>query len=134
VVEVCGLNLRFGLLYSGITFVLFWFSADYISAIFSENPQVIALCSLYLILNSLGHSGIYLSNWMSQMFNVIGRPRSVLLLNFCRVFLYIVPLVFLGSKYYGFKGLIIGLIIGNILSGVHSQILSRLLIKEIQAE
>ncbi len=38
-------------------------------------------------------------------------------INLARVFLFVMPLSLLGSRLYGYNGLIVGLVLGNLLSG-----------------
>jgi len=111
--------------YSFITFSFLYFFAGDIVTIFSEKKDVIEMCVIYLTIGCLGHGGMYLGNYTNQMLNVTGRPKPVLIFNFFRVFLYIIPSVYFGSVYYGFKGLVIGLVAGNILSGIHAFFLGK---------
>lgn len=104
-------------LYAGITLLLLLPSARFLSSLFSSDPLVVRLSTIYLLVAVLGHAGFYLSNWMSQLLNVIGRPRPVMLINLCRVFLFIIPLSFLGSRWFGFPGLVGGIVLGNSLAG-----------------
>ena len=62
---------------------------------------------------------------MSQLLNVIGNPRPVMLISLSRVFLFIMPLSLLGSRLFGYTGLVAGLALGNILSGIQAYFTTR---------
>lgn len=115
--EVRRISARFALLYSGIAFLLLLPTAKFMSGWFSDDPLIIHLSVVYLVIAVIGHSGVYLSMWLSQLLNVIGRPRPVMGINISRVFLLIIPLTLLGSRLAGFPGLVAGIALGNLLAG-----------------
>ena len=104
-------------LISEIAFLLMLPSAKFMSGWFSPDPHIIHLSAVYLIIAVTGHAGIYLSMWMSQLLNVIGKPLPVMGINLSRVFLFVIPLCMLGSRLAGFTGLVAGIALGNLLSG-----------------
>jgi len=108
---------RFALTYSGAVFFILLLFAGPLSKIFSKDPEVVRLSMIYLRIAAIGHAGIYISMWMGQMMNVIGQPRPVMLIALTRVFLFVIPLCFLGSWLFGFKGLVAGIALGNLLGG-----------------
>ncbi|MDF7801916.1 MATE family efflux transporter [Pontiellaceae bacterium B1224] len=115
--ETRRLSTKFALLYAGITFLLLLPTAKWISGWFSTDPVVIKLSVTYLLIAALGHAGLHISTWLSQLLNVIGKPKPVLLINLSRVFLFIMPLSYLGSRLSGFTGLVVGLALANLLAG-----------------
>ncbi|MDF7807698.1 MATE family efflux transporter [Pontiellaceae bacterium B12219] len=115
--ETRRISTRFALLYAGVTFLLLLSTAHWISSWFSSDPLVVKWSVTYLLIAALGHSGLHVSTWLSQLLNVIGTPKPVLLINLSRVFLFIMPLSFLGSRLFGFTGLVLGLALANLLAG-----------------
>ncbi len=115
--EVRRISTWFALLYSAVAFLLLLPTAKFMSGWFSSDPLIIHLSAIYLIIAVTGHTGVYLSMWLSKMLNVIGKPRPVLGINLSRVFLFIIPLSLLGSRLAGFTGLVAGIALGNLLSG-----------------
>lgn len=115
--EMRRISTRFALSYGGATLLLLVPSARWISSWFSSDPVVIRLSMIYLFIIVLGHSGIHLSTWMSQLLNVIGKPRPVMVINLARVFVLIMPLSLLGSHLFGFLGLVSGITLANLLAG-----------------
>ncbi len=118
--EARRLSIRFALLYAGITLLLLIPAARLISGWFSTDPVVIRLSVTYLLIAVFGHAGLHAGTWMGQLLNVIGRPRPVMIISFSRVFLFIMPLCLLGSRWFGFVGLVAGLALANLLSGLQA--------------
>jgi putative MATE family efflux protein len=114
------ISTRFAFIYAGTALLILLLSARMLSALFSDDPEVVRHSALYLRIAALGMAGVLLSMWMSQLLNVIGRPRPVMIINFSRVFLFIIPLCFLGSHFFGFIGLVAGITLGNLLAGLQA--------------
>jgi putative MATE family efflux protein len=123
--EARRLSIRLAFIYSGATLLLLIPSARFLSRLFSDDAEVVRFSTAYLLAAVLGHSGFYLANWMSQLLNVIGRPKPVMLINSCRVFLFVIPLSLLGSRLFGFYGLAGGIALGNLLAGLLAHSVTR---------
>lgn len=111
------ISTRLAFVYAGTTLLLLLPLARLLSGLFSSETTVVHLSTVYLLGVTLGHAGFYISNWMSQLLNVIGKPRPVMIINLCRVFLFIIPLSLFGSRAFGFHGLVGGIALGNLLAG-----------------
>lgn len=127
--EVRRISNRFALMYSAVVFLILIPLAKPLSALFSNDGEVIHLSATYLLIAVTGHAGLYISMWMGQLINVIGKPRPVMVIAFTRVFLFVIPLCLLGSWLYGFTGLVVGIALGNLLSGAQAQRLARRVLK-----
>ncbi|MBN2685318.1 MAG: MATE family efflux transporter [Pontiellaceae bacterium] len=112
------LSIRLAVVYAGISWLILLPLARPLSGLFSSDPGVLHLSTVYLLIATLGHAGFYISNWMSQLLNVVGKPLPVLAINLCRVFLLVVPLCLMGNLLFGFYGLVSGIALGNLLAGV----------------
>jgi putative MATE family efflux protein len=115
--ETRRISNRFAFIYAGVTFLLMLPSARWISSWFSDDAVVVDLSVTYLLIAVLGHTGLHISNWSSQILNVIGKPRPVLFISLSRVFLFIMPLTYLGIVCFDFTGLVAGLALANLLGG-----------------
>jgi Na+-driven multidrug efflux pump len=125
VAEAYRISNRFAFTYAAGTLLLLLPTAKVVSGWFSRDPTVVALSTTYLLIAALGHIGVHSAMWMSQLLNVIGKPRPVMVLNLARVFLFIIPLSLLGSRLFGFTGLAVGLALGNLLSGALACFIAR---------
>lgn len=123
--EMRRITTRFALIYGGLTLLVLIPTAKGISGWFSDDPLVVRYSTLYLLFAAVGHAGVHLCTWKSQLLNVIGKPRPVMIINLCRVFLFIMPLSLVGSHLFGFTGLVAGLAFANLLSGGQSYWMTR---------
>ncbi|CAA6678035.1 MULTISPECIES: MATE family efflux transporter [unclassified Lentimonas] len=128
--ETRRISNRLAFIYAGITFLLLIPSARWISSWFSSDPVVIQMSVTYLLFAALGHSGLHLCTWSSQLLNVMGKPKPVLLINLSRVFLFIMPLTLLGIYLFGFTGLVGGLALANLLGGALAFFITRKLLRD----
>jgi len=119
------ITLRFAGLYAGATLLLLLPLATPVSRLFSAEEEVVQQSALYLIVAALGHVGLHCSTWLSQMLNVVGKPRPVMMISLARVFLLVMPLCYWGAKFWGFAGLVGGIAVANLASGVHAYFVSR---------
>jgi len=131
--ETRRISTRLAFLYAGITLLLLFPTAHWISSWFSTDPVVIKMSVTYLLFAVLGHAGFHVSTWMSQILNVIGKPKPVLLINLSRVFVFIMPLSFLGSRLFGYTGLVAGLALANLLAGALAYHTTRKQLKKLSA-
>ena len=123
--ETRRISNRVALVYAGLTILFLIPTARPLSALFSHETEVIRLSTAYLLIATVGMVGGLISMWMSQLLNVIGKPRPVMAINLCRVFLFIIPLSLLGSHLFGFYGLVGGIAIGNLFSGTLAYFIAR---------
>lgn len=95
---------------------------------FGEDSSFITYGWQYLLLVFVGAIGLNMYNWISESFNALGKPILTLRINLIGTLVIILPLLFLGSKLYGYLGMLIGLSLGQIIVGFYSR---QLAIKEI---
>lgn len=128
------ISIKVAFIYAAITLLILFPSARFFSGLFSDDALVVHLATTYLLVATLGHAGFYISNWMSQLLNVMGRPRPVMLINLCRVFAFIIPFSLLGSHAFGYYGLVGGIAAGNILAGWLAYFEARRQLRETQRQ
>lgn len=119
------LSTRLAFIYAGTTLLFLLPTARFVSGWFSADATVVRLSTVYLLVATFGHAGIYISNWMSQLLNVMGKPMPVMAINLSRVFLYVMPLSLLGSHLFGYTGLVAGIALGNLLGGAQAYLTAR---------
>jgi len=89
-----------------------------IASLFSTDPVVIAHIVIYLYIMPAGLSLQGVFHIISATLNAINRPIDAAGLNIIRVFLFYIPLTFLGTMLLGFPGLIGGIALTNIITGL----------------
>lgn len=110
-----------------LKFVIFWqlfvycllvLGAGWIAAAFSTDQQVMELVKWFIWILPLGYGlqgVIILSN---SAFNALHLPMSALVMSVVRLFVFYVPLAYLGSRIAGMQGLFIGALIGNLITAI----------------
>ncbi len=98
---------------------------DTLAAIFSDDPEVIRLTATYIKIIFLGSIGLNQYNWISEMFNASGKPRYSLIINGVGTVCFILPALTIGTKFFGFEGMLYGLCFGQILTGTLAIFISK---------
>jgi len=98
-----------------IMFVVF---AKPIAALFSADPIVIAYIVIYLYIMPAGLSLQGVFQVIGATLNAVNRPIDAAGLGVIRVFLFYIPLTFLGTALLGYPGLIGGIALTNSITGL----------------
>ena len=104
---------RFVVLLQLGVYLLLLLSASSIADLFTTDPVVNQTITTYLwiVPLSYGLSGVVILTNVAM--NVLGKPRLALYINILRLILFYLPLAYLGSHWYGLKGLFVGIALGN---------------------
>ena len=119
------LILKMSIIFSLILTILaalFW---KPLGEIFTNDPEALNYIKDYLIILMVGSAGLNLYNWISESLVAIGRAKLSLKINTLGTLFIIIPSTYIGSKIYGFRGMIIGLATGQIILGVISEIIGK---------
>lgn len=100
-------------------------SSELIAKLFTSDEGIIEIIVLYLYIVPItyGLGGLILL--INALMIVLGQPKLALYINFIRMFILYIPFGYLGSKYYGTKGLFLGVAIGIAISYLMAAILFR---------
>jgi putative MATE family efflux protein len=105
-----------------------------IAYVFAQEQSVIRDITLFLYILPLGYGLqgiIILSN---SSFNAMHKPMAALILSILRLFVFYVPIAYLGSHFYGLIGLFWGCVIANIVTAIVSYVwIKRCIAKEMTA-
>ncbi len=93
--------------------------SKYMVTHFTNDPHVIHLSHLYLLILSVGSIGLNLYNFNAQILNALGLSKKTLLLNGFGTLGIILPLMLIGAQ-YSFIYMLLGLATGQIILGVIS--------------
>jgi len=109
--RLCG---RFVLLWQFGIYLLLAILARPIAGLFSEEADVvIIICQfLWIVPIAYGLQGITILT--NSSFNALHQPGSALILSLVRLFVFYVPLAWLGGRLYGITGLFFGCVLANI--------------------
>ena len=107
---------RFVLLWQFAIYLLLALCAIPLARLFSDEAEVISIISqfLWIVPLAYGLQGIIILT--NSSFNALHQPGSALILSIIRLFVFYVPLAWLGGKLYGVTGLFIGCVLANMLT------------------
>jgi MATE family, multidrug efflux pump len=114
------LSMRFSILWGIILLILFLVSGKFIGQIFNKDPQVIKTIVYYfsIVPFAYGLQGILvLSN---TALNVMHKPYHAAGLIFVQMFVFYIPLAYLGSHFWQIKGIFVATAISYALAGIVS--------------
>ena len=130
--------LRFGskssLIWGGVAFVILCLCAGMIAPIFNDDKTVIAAIVLFLQIIPISYGMYGVSTLINSMFNALGKPLHASLVIVLHLFVFVLPLAYLGSKVYGLKGTFIGIAIGNTVIGIIAYLMIQKLLVRVEKE
>ncbi|MGP9800750.1 MATE family efflux transporter [Rheinheimera sp. NSM] len=111
--RLCG---RFVMLWQFAVYLLLALLAVPLAGLFSNDAEVIRIICLFIwiVPLSYGLQGVIILT--NSSFNALHQPGSALILSIIRLFVFYVPLAWLGGTMFGVTGLFIGCVLGNIFT------------------
>jgi putative MATE family efflux protein len=111
--RLCG---RFVMLWQFAVYLLLALLAVPLAGLFSNDAEVVRIICLFLwiVPLSYGLQGVIILT--NSSFNALHQPGSALILSIIRLFVFYVPLAWLGGTVFGVTGLFIGCVLGNIFT------------------
>lgn len=109
---------------TAIKFVMFWqiliylilvLLAPYISNIFAKEKVVAEIIELFIWILPLGYGLQGIIILTNSSFNALHKPLTTLMLSVIRLFVCYIPIVYIGSHFFGLTGFFIGGVIGNLI-------------------
>ncbi|MFV0477150.1 MAG: MATE family efflux transporter [Parahaliea sp.] len=109
--------LKFNAFYVLVVWLLLWFSSEGIVRVFSAEPAASELILFYchiLVFAFFFNGGLFIAN---ASFNNLHHPQWATAFNFGKVLLGIVPGAYLGAKWFGAPGVLLGEAFGMVIFG-----------------
>ena len=92
----------------------------HVAGIFSDEENVLNLIELYLLIIPITYGMAGISMISSVGFNAVEMPFKALNISVIRVVFLAIPLTYIGSRLYGYEGLLYGIVAGNVISSLIS--------------
>ena len=99
-----------------VAVILYIFRLD-IAGMFDDNPEVIKVAAVYLMLVPISYGGWGMLMMSSAIFNSLGKPVSSTIMSVIRMFVIYIPLAFIGKALYGMTGIFMAAAISNLSMG-----------------
>jgi MATE family, multidrug efflux pump len=125
------LSTRFAVIWGVFLFIILYITAPFIAGIFSKDAEVIQTIVTFLriVPFAYGLSGIFLLS--STVLNVLRKPYHSAGLIAIQMFLFYIPLAYLGAKLLAVKGVFLATAIAYILGGIFAYFVMTKQIKKI---
>ncbi|MDO6841746.1 MATE family efflux transporter [Paraglaciecola chathamensis] len=108
--------VRFVVIWQLLVFGAFYVLSGVLARTFSTEPEVIGLIQTYLMIVPLGYGVQGIVILTNSSFNAMHLPMSALLMSVLRLFVFFVPISYLGSYLFDLKGMFWAGIVANILT------------------
>ncbi|MEH6713101.1 MAG: MATE family efflux transporter [Paraglaciecola polaris] len=126
------LCVRFVVVWQLFVFAGFYLLSGVLARLFSTEPEVISLIQTYLMIVPLGYGVQGIVILTNSSFNAMHLPMSALLMSVLRLFVFFVPISYLGSYLFDLKGMFWAGIVANVLTAAVAYIwFSRSIAKRI---
>ncbi len=110
--------------------VLLALSGEWLPTLFSDNPQVTKVSTLYLMIAPISYGAYGMVMIMNASFNGMGKPMPAVHISVSRMALIYVPLAFVANRFFGITGIFVAYAFANIVSGVIAYIWARASVQE----
>lgn len=110
------LCVRFVLLWQLFIFAVMFMLSGVFASIFAAEQKVADLIQLYLIIVPLGYGAQGVIILTNSSFNAMHKPMYALMLSVLRLFVFFVPISYLGSQLYALEGMFWAGILANVLT------------------
>lgn len=116
--EAYQVTLKFVMMWQFTVFVLMWLISPYIASVFSDEEDVIQLIQLFLMIVPLGYGLQGIIILTNSSLNAMHKPMKALMLSIIRLFVFFVPISYLGSLLYQLEGMFWMGILANLLTAI----------------
>lgn len=120
----------FSILWGTFLMIIALLFSNEIAGIFSDNPEIVSIAADYIRIVTFSYGFVGFLMVGVSTFNGINKPIPGLLLTLLRMPVLYVPLAYLGSAYFGLKGIFFSALISNVLAGITAFFWVRITIKK----
>ncbi len=110
--------------------LLLAFSGQWLPTLFSDNPQVTDVSSLFLIIAPISYGAYGMVMVMNASFNGMGKPMPAVHISVTRMALIYIPLAIVAERFFGITGIFVAYAIANIVTGVIAYTWARASVQE----
>ena len=127
-------GLRFSLVWGGVVFAVLYLLSGIIAPIFNDDKAVITSVILFLQIIPISYAMYGISTLVNSTFNALGKPLQASLVIILHLFVFVLPLAYLGSKVYGLKGIFVGIAVGNAVVGIIAYLMVQKFLLRIETD
>lgn len=112
------LAIRFSLAWQALVFIVLLLLAERVSGLFSDSDSVKSLIILWIFIVPLGFAFQAVTFLTASSFNALHQPFRAMQISVARLFLFALPLAWIGSYLYDLKGMFVSLVVSNLCVAV----------------
>ena len=127
-------GVKFSLVWGGVVFAVLYLMSGIIAPIFNDDKVVIASVILFLQIIPISYAMYGISTLVNSTFNALGKPLQASLVIILHLFVFVLPLAYLGSKVYGLKGIFVGIAVGNAVVGIIAYLMVQKFLLRIETD
>lgn len=116
--QAYNLAMRFVLVWQFAIFLLMWLLSALLANIFTSDERVSSLIQLFLSIVPLGYGLQGVIILTNSSFNAMHKPMAALILSVVRLFVFYIPVCYLGSQLYQLEGMFWGAVVANLFTAI----------------
>ncbi len=116
--EAKSYSMKFAFIYGIAIAIIFFMAAPYFAAIFTKDKKVFEIFILYTRIVAFGYGMMEIHRYCGFFLTGIHKPVSSTILNIVRIIILLIPLSYLGHKYFGIKGIFFARLFTDASSGI----------------
>jgi len=103
---------------------------EWLPTLFSDNPQVTDVSTLFLLIAPISYGAYGMVMVMNASFNGMGKPMPAVHISVSRMAVIYVPLAFLANPFFGITGIFVSYAVANIVAGIIAYAWARASVQE----
>ena len=111
-------SMQFIMIWQLLVYVAMALLAEPISLLFSDDANVREVIKTFIYILPISYFGLGFSLVTTATINSLHKPRISLLINALRLFIFYIPLAWIGNHYWGLTGLFWGCAMANLMVGL----------------
>ena len=128
--EGISVSLRFAAIWGAVVMVALSFLARPVAGLFNDDPRVVEFLALYLQLVPLSYGLRAMVNLAKTAMNALNRPLPGSAITLVYMFVFLVPLSWLGSTFFGLAGLFAASSVSSLLAAIWGLIWLRRILRQ----
>ncbi|WP_228050704.1 MATE family efflux transporter [Pontibacterium sinense] len=118
VIRAYRIAIRFALIWQTVLYIGLCLGAGSVAALFSDNLEVQEWIGIWILIVPVGFGFQAATFLTASSFNALHQPLRAMRISITRLFIFYVPLGWLGSHFFGLQGMFGGLVIANALTAL----------------
>ena len=114
--EAISISFKFTLWFQFLIYGLLILFSGLIASTFSDDPEVIKVIVLFLLIVPVSYAFQGLQMVISSVLNALNQPIDAMFLSIIRLFVFYIPFAYIGSIYYDIEGIFWGMVISNFIA------------------